>query len=118
LKRIQNGNKRIVLSGELIMKEVYRNGDIVAYSGFKDAFSNKMYVVINETLKELRLYGKYKDFKIRRKALERSGLIKLFENPEYGIVIDITETTKRNREKLFPGYRHSEWQIVGKHGTM
>ena len=31
--------------------------------------------------------------------------------PEYGIVINITETTKRKIENLFPGYKHTEWQV-------
>ena len=31
------------------MKEVYRDDDIVAYDGFKDAFGGKMIVVVNET---------------------------------------------------------------------
>lgn len=93
------------------MKEVYRNDDVIAYDGFKDAFGKKIFVVINETLQELRLYSKYPDFKKRRNVLEHAKL-KHVRTLEYGIVIDVTETTKKRIEKLFSGYIHSEWQIV------
>lgn len=93
------------------MKEVYRIDDVIAYDGFKDAFGGKIFVVINETMKELRLYGKYKDFHKRRNALDRSKLRHVW-TPEYGEVIDISEATKRRIEKLFPEYIHSEWQII------
>lgn len=94
------------------MKEIYRKDDVIAYDGFMDAFGNKMFVVIHETLNELRLYSKYPDFQKRRKALDRAKLKHVLIS-EYGIVIDITEATKRKIEKLFPGYIHTEWQIVG-----
>lgn len=93
------------------MKEVYRNDDLIAYDGFEDAFGGKIFVVINETLKELRFYSKYKDFRKRRKALDHAKL-KHVIIPEYGIVIDVTEKTKKRIEKLFPEYIHSEWQIA------
>lgn len=93
------------------MNEVYRNDDVIAYDGFKDAFGGKIFVVINKTMHELRLYGKYKDFKKRRKSLDREKLGYVW-TPEYGEVIDITESTKRKIEKLFPGYNHTEWQII------
>ena len=94
------------------MKEVYRDDDIVAYDGFKDAFGGKMIVVVNETLLELRLYGKYKDFHKRRNVLDRAKLKHVW-TPEYGEVIDITEATMKRIDKLFPRYIHTEWQIVG-----
>ena len=94
------------------MKEVYRDDDIVVYDGFKDAFGGKMIVVVNETLLELRLYGKYKDFHKRRNALDRAKLKHVW-TPEYGEVIDITEATMKRIDKLFPRYIHTEWQIVG-----
>lgn len=93
------------------MKEVYRTDDVIAYDGFKDVFGGKIFIVINETMKELRLYGKYKDFRKRRKSLD-SAKLKYVWTPEYGEVIDITELTKRKIEKLFPGYSHTEWQIT------
>lgn len=45
-------------------------------------------------------------------ALDRAKLKHVY-TPEYGEVIDITEATKKKIEKLFPGFIHSEWQIVG-----
>lgn len=94
------------------MKEVYRNDDVIAYDGFKDAFGKKIFVVIHDTLNELRLYSKYPDYQKRRNALDRTKLSHVW-TPEYGIVIDVSEVTKKRIEKLFPGYKHSEWQIVG-----
>lgn len=94
------------------MKEVYRNDDVIAYDGFKDAFGKKMFIVIYETLNGLRFYSRYTEFKKRRNALDRVKLKHVW-TPEYGIVIDITEETKKRIEKLFPGYIHTEWQIVG-----
>ena len=94
------------------MKEVYRNDEIIAYEGFRDGFGGKIFVVVNETLQELRLYGKFKDFHKRRNALDCAKLKHVW-TPEYGIVIDITEATKRKIEKSFPEYNHTKWQIVG-----
>lgn len=94
------------------MKEIYRKDNVIAYDGFRDAFGNKMFAVIHETLNELRLYSKYSDFQKKRKALDRAKLKHVLIS-EYGVVIDITEATKRRIEKLFPGYIHTEWQIVG-----
>lgn len=93
------------------MKEIYRKDDVIVYDGFRDAFGNKMFVVIHETLNELRLYSKYSDFQKRRKALDCEKLKHVLIS-EYGIVIDITEATKKKIEKLFPGFIHTEWQIV------
>lgn len=94
------------------MKEVYRNDNVIVYDGFKDAFGKKMFVVIHETLNELRLYSKYPDFQKRRNALDHEKLNHVW-TPKYGIVIDVTESTKKKIEKLFPGFIHTEWQIVG-----
>lgn len=94
------------------MKEIYRKDDVIAYDGFRDAFGGEIFIVIHETMQELRLYGRYKDFKKRRKSLD-SAKLKHVWTPEYGEVIDITEATKKKIEKLFPGFIHSEWQIVG-----
>ena len=85
---------------------------MIAYDGFKDAFGKKMFVVIHETLNELRLYSKYPDFQKRRNALDHEKLNHVW-TPKYGIVIDVTESTKKKIEKLFPGFIHTEWQIVG-----
>ena len=93
------------------MKEVYRNDDVIAYDGFRDVFGNKMYVVINTTLQELRLYSLYKDYKAKRKALDKNKLPHVCI-PEYGIVIDVTKKTANEIEKTFAGYKHTEWQIV------
>ena len=93
------------------MKEVYRNNDVIAYDGFKDTFGKKMFIVIHETLNELRLYSRYTDFRKKRNALD-SAKLKHVWTPEYGIVIDVSESTKRKIEKLFPRYIHVEWQIV------
>lgn len=93
------------------IKEVYRNDDIIAYDGgFKDTFGNKFFVVVDETLQELRLYSRYKDFHKRRNSLNCMKFNYVWI-PEYGIVINITETTKRKIENLFPGYKHTEWQV-------
>lgn len=94
------------------MKEIYRNDDVIAYDGFRDTFGNKMFVVIHKTLNELRLYSRYPDFPKRRNVLDREKLKHVW-TPEYGIVIDVTESTKKKIEKLFPGFIHTEWQIVG-----
>lgn len=96
------------------MKEVYRekNGDIVAYSGFRDYFGNKIYVVIHETLEEIRLYSKNKDYKKNRKKLDESGHTNV-HTPEYGEVIDISQSTLQKIREHFPDYQLPlyKWQV-------
>ncbi len=93
------------------MKEVYRNDDVVAYSGFRDAFGGKMYVVINTTLNELRLYGKNPYYQKERKRLDNMKCQHVIV-PEYLSVIDVTAKIKKKIEDIFPGYVHSEWQVT------
>lgn len=88
------------------MKEVYRekHGDIVAYSGLKDYFGNKIYVVIHESLEEIRLYSKNKDYKKNRKHLDAAGHRNVY-TPEWGEVIDISKSTLKKIKECFPEYR-------------
>lgn len=96
------------------MKEVYRGkyDDIVAYSGFNDYFGNKMYVVIHETLEEIRLYGKNKDYKKNRKCLDKMGHQNVY-TPEWGEVIDISKSTLQKIKEYFLEYRLPlyRWQV-------
>lgn len=96
------------------MKEVYRekHGDIVAYSGMKDYFGNKIYVVIHETLEEIRLYSKNKDYKKNRKQLDDARHPNVY-TPEYGEVIDISKSTLQRIKECFPEYRLPlyKWQV-------
>ena len=93
------------------MKEVYRNDDVIAYSGFRDAFGNKIFAVVNTTLNELRLYGLNKDYKKRRKALDEAKC-KHVIIPKYSEVIDINKATFNKLEQEFPNMRHTQhWQV-------
>lgn len=93
------------------MKEVYRNDDVIAYSGFKDVFGNKIFVVVNETMNELRLYGINKDYKKQRKMLDKVKCKHVIV-PKYSEVIDIDKATFRKLEQEFPNMKHTQhWQI-------
>lgn len=96
------------------MKEIYigKYGDMIAYDGLKDYFGNKMYIVIHETLEEIRLYSKNKDYKKNRKKLDNSGHKNVY-TPEYGEVIDISMSTLHKIKEHFPDYRLPlyKWQV-------
>lgn len=96
------------------MKEVYREkyGDIVAYSGLKDYFGNKIYVVIHESLEEIRLYSKNKNYKKNRKRLDEAGYQNVHTS-EWGEVIDISKITLQKIKEQFSEYRMPlyKWQV-------
>ena len=92
------------------IKEIYHVDDVVAYSGLKDYFGHNMYLVLNDTMKELRLYGKNDGYKKRRKSLDNRKLQNVIV-PEYLEVIDISEKTyefikKEFLKDEFPEYRY------------
>lgn len=75
-------------------------------------FDGGIYVVIHETLEEIRLYSKNKDYKKNRKKLDESGHTNV-HTPEYGEVIDISQSTLQKIREHFPDYQLPlyKWQV-------
>ena len=92
------------------IEKVYKVDEIEAFSGLRDYFKNAMYVVINEDLRELRLYGKNKEYKKSRKALDARKLHHIHV-PKYLEVIDISEKTATFLNDKFGEYKHTEFNI-------
>ena len=89
---------------------IYKVDEIKAFTGLRDYFKDAIYVVINEDLKELRLYGKNPDYKKERKSLDLRKLNHVIV-PKYLQVIDITKKVSDFIESQFPDYIHSEFQV-------
>ena len=93
------------------IERIYKVDGIEAFSGLRDYFKNAMYVVINEDLREMRLYGKNKEYKKSRKALDARKLHHVHV-PKYLEVIDISEKTAAFLNDKFGGYKHPEFNII------
>ena len=93
------------------IERIYKVDGIEAFSGLRDYFKNAMYVVINEDLREMRLYGKNKEYKKSRKALDARKLHHVHV-PKYLEVIDISEKTAVFLNDKFGGYKHPEFNII------
>ena len=92
------------------IKEIYHVDDIIAYSGLRDCFKNRTFLVINETMHELRLYGKNKDYARGRRSLDNRKL-KHVQIQTYLQVIDVTQDVYNFLKKEFPGYKHTELTV-------
>lgn len=94
------------------LKVVYDVDDVKAFSGLKDYFGHSIYLVINSTMEELRLYGKNPDYKKWRKYLDERKLGHVC-TPEYLEVIDVSKNTAKFLAENFGGYKHTDFQVWG-----
>lgn len=97
---------------EVIGKPINKKFDdgIKIFSGLKDYFGNRCYILVNEDLKELRVVAKDPEYKRKRKSLDSKGLPHVIIQ-EFGIVIDFTREAAKAIEHEFPEYKHTEFSI-------
>lgn len=88
----------------------YFDSDCTAYSGIKDVFGNICYLIVNDTLKEIRIKAKNKYYAIQKARYKKLG-ISYINVPRYLEVIDFTKETVDAIEKKYPNYKHPEWTI-------
>lgn len=87
------------------------NNDIKVYDcNIRDYFGGKAEVWYNEDWDHYRLMAKYKDYKKERKKLDSIKCQHVIV-PEYLEVIDITHRTLKRLDGLFPGARHTQFQL-------
>ena len=82
------------------------SSDCRVYSGIKDAFGNRCYVVENYRLKEFRIVGKNPRYSTDRKKLPKYIVV-----PKYLPVTDLNRSVARELEAMFPDYIHNMWAI-------
>ena len=82
------------------------SSDCRVYSGIKDAFGNRCYVVVNYVLREFRVVGKNPYYSTNRKRLPKHVIV-----PKYLPVIDLKRSVARELEAMFPDYVHNMWTI-------
>ena len=81
------------------------NSDCKVYDcNVKDYFGNKMYIVTNDALKELKFMGQYKDYYKRRKFLDNKNLKHIIIE-KWGEVINIDIKTYNKISKIFFDYK-------------
>lgn len=80
------------------------------YSGVKDYFGNNCLVLVDDTLKEIRVVCKRKEYTKERKRLNNIGLAYVIIQ-KYGEVIDFTQKIADRIENEFTGYKHTSWNI-------
>ena len=82
------------------------SSDCHIYSGIKDAFGNRCYVVVNYVLREFRIVGKNPCYSADKKKLPKHVVV-----PKYLPVIDLKRSTARELEAMFLDYVRNMWTI-------
>jgi len=81
------------------------NRDCKVYDcNVKDYFGNKIYIITNDALKEVKLMSKYKDYYKRRKFLDDKNFKHVIIN-KWGEVINIDIKTYNKISKIFFDYK-------------
>ena len=89
----------------------YDFGDnIKIFTGLRDIWGKKFFILVNNDLNEIRLVAKNAEFGSRKPALAARKLSHVIP-PKYLEVIDLTKEVATFLEKEFPHFKHTEWQI-------
>ena len=89
----------------------YDFGDnIKAFTGLRDIWGKKFFILVNDDLNEIRLVAKNAEFGSRKRALAARKLNHVIPQ-KYLEVIDLTKEVATFLEREFPHFKHTEWQI-------
>ena len=97
----------------MMIREVNNSdfGDnIKTFTGLRDIWGKKFFILVNDDLNEIRLVAKNAEFGSRKRALAAQKLNHVIPQ-KYLEVIDLTKEVATFLEREFPHFKHTEWQI-------